>query len=53
MTKGHSAGVGNLAPFSYFNVVSHNPPHVVVGFAASRERSHGRKDTLVNILETK
>lgn len=45
-------GVGNLAPFSYFNVMSHNPPHVAIGFAASQLRPHGRKDTLVNILET-
>lgn len=47
-----SAGVGNLAPFSYFNIVAHSPPHVVIGFAASRLRPHGKKDTLVNILET-
>ncbi|PSC71889.1 Flavin reductase-FMN-binding domain containing [Micractinium conductrix] len=47
-----AAGEGNLAPFSYFNVVAHAPPHVVIGFASSRLRSHGRKDTLVNILET-
>lgn len=47
------ASAGNLAPFSYFNVVAHNPPHVVIGFATSRERSHGRKDTLFNILDTK
>ena len=30
----------------------HSPPHVAIGFAASRLRSHGRKDTLVNLLET-
>ncbi|KAL4444869.1 hypothetical protein ABPG77_003919 [Micractinium sp. CCAP 211/92] len=48
----NSEGVGNLAPFSYFNVMSHNPPHVAIGFAASSLRPHGRKDTLVNILET-
>lgn len=47
-----SSGVGNLAPFSYFNVVAHNPPHVCIGFAASRLRPHGRKDTLFNLLET-
>ena len=49
-----AAGVGNLAPFSYFNVVAHSPPHVVLGFAAASPslRSHRRKDTLVNILET-
>ena len=38
-------GVRNLAPHSYFNVMSHDPPHVVVG-------SSGRKDTLANIEAT-
>ncbi|KAI7842377.1 hypothetical protein COHA_004016 [Chlorella ohadii] len=47
-----SSGLGNLAPFSYFNVMAHNPPHVCIGFAASRLRPHGRKDTLHNLLET-
>jgi flavin reductase (DIM6/NTAB) family NADH-FMN oxidoreductase RutF len=47
-----ASGVGNLAPFSYFNVMAHNPPHVCIGFAASRLRPHGRKDTLFNLLET-
>lgn len=47
-----SSGVGNLAPFSYFNVMAHNPPHVCIGFASSRLRPHGRKDTLFNLLET-
>ncbi len=38
-------GVRNLAPHSYFNVMSHDPPHVVIG-------SSGRKDTLTNIEAT-
>lgn len=38
-------GVANLAPHSYFNVMSNDPPHVVVG-------SSGRKDTLTNIEAT-
>lgn len=38
-------GVDNLAPHSYFNVMSHDPPHVVIG-------SSGRKDTLTNIEAT-
>ena len=46
-------GSGNLAPYSYFNVVSHAPPHVVIGFCANRQREHGKKDSLFNILETK
>ena len=38
-------GTRNLAPHSYFNLVAHNPPHVV--FGESR-----RKDTLANIEAT-
>lgn len=40
-------GVGNLAPFSYFNVVCGNPPVVMVSFSAA-----GRKDTLTNVQRT-
>jgi len=40
-----SDGVANLAPHSYFNVVSSAPPHVVVGSA-------GVKDTVTNIRAT-
>ena len=32
-----AAGEGNLAPFSYFNVVAHAPPHVVIGEEAGRQ----------------
>lgn len=39
----------NLAPFSYFNFVSHDPPIFVVGFASSKESA---KDTLRNVLDT-
>ena len=52
MSTQSSVGVGNLAPYSYFNVMAHSPPHVAIGFCASRLRSHGRKDSLVNILDT-
>lgn len=41
----HNAdGAGNLAPFSYFNVVSSSPPIVMVSFSPK-----GNKDSLVNI----
>lgn len=40
-----AAGVGNLAPHSFFNVACANPP--IVSFS-----SVGRKDTLRNVLET-
>lgn len=43
-------GVLNGAPFSYFNIVSSNPPMVSV----SIQRSNGKKkDTASNILESK
>ena len=45
-------GGGNLAPYSYFNVLAHNPPHVAIGFCTTGLRAHRRKDSLVNILET-
>lgn len=38
-------GVRNLAPHSYFNVVAHEPPHVVFS-------SSGVKDTLRNVRAT-
>lgn len=50
------AGRTNLAPFSFFNVVSYDPP--VLGFSVGpRNEQHGtdeyeRKDTLLNIQET-
>jgi len=40
-------GVLNLAPFSYFQVVSVNP--LAVGFSATRDRHGGAKQTHVNI----
>ncbi|ORY70024.1 uncharacterized protein BCR38DRAFT_97957 [Pseudomassariella vexata] len=40
----------NLAPFSYFNMVNHDPPLFVVGVAASLEKP---KDTLKNLVESK
>ncbi len=43
-------GVVNLAPFSFFNVVSSSPPTVVV--ASSRNADWKAKDTLANIEAT-
>lgn len=43
-------GIYNLAPFSYFNAVGDDPPHVM--FSASRS-NHQIKDTLQNILSNK
>ncbi|PFH63129.1 hypothetical protein XA68_17773 [Ophiocordyceps unilateralis] len=41
----------NLAPFSYFNVVGHDPPLYIVGFTS--DAGPGAKDTLRNVLESK
>lgn len=43
-------GVPNLAPFSFFNVVGDDPPHIMFSTAHSNEH---KKDTLNNVLETK
>lgn len=40
-------GRRNAAPFSFFNVVSGDPP--VVGFSVERRRSGAAKDTMANI----
>ncbi|KAJ4381050.1 hypothetical protein N0V86_003397 [Didymella sp. IMI 355093] len=42
-------GKKNLAPFSYFQVVDHDPPMFIVGFSASSGRA---KDTFKNLTET-
>jgi len=46
-------GVRNLAPYSYFGAMAHDPPHVCIGICRSRGKPSGKKDTLANILETK
>lgn len=46
-------GSGNLAPYSYFNVLSHNPPYVAIGCCANAAKQEGKKDSLYNILATK
>jgi flavin reductase (DIM6/NTAB) family NADH-FMN oxidoreductase RutF len=43
----------NLAPFSYFNMVSHNPPTVMVSIQNNPAGRDGKKDTAFNILQTK
>ncbi|MEH6630395.1 MAG: flavin reductase family protein [Halopseudomonas aestusnigri] len=44
-------GVCNLAPYSFFNAFSDEPPIIGVGIAPD-SRDEGVKDTLTNILET-
>lgn len=44
-------GVDNVAPFSYFGIVGHNPPMVAIGF--SRNRRGQMKDSITNIEGSK
>jgi len=46
----NTAGVTNLAPFSYFNAVSSEPPLVAIAIS---DRADDPKDTLRNIRETR
>ncbi|KAK0630843.1 hypothetical protein B0T17DRAFT_616447 [Bombardia bombarda] len=41
----------NLAPFSYFQMISHDPPLFVIGFVGALEPGPG-KDSLRNLAET-
>ena len=43
-------GINNLAPFSYFNMIGDDPPHVMF---STRRDNNNNKDTLNNILTTK
>ncbi|KDN60165.1 putative nitrilotriacetate monooxygenase component B [Colletotrichum sublineola] len=49
-TRSADGSVENLAPFSYFNMVNHDPPLFVVGFSASVARP---KDSLRCLLESR
>jgi len=40
----------NLAPFSYFNMINHDPPLFIFGFAGGFDRP---KDSLTNLAESK
>ena len=46
----NSAGQSNLAPFSFFNAISSNPPCLI--FSPTYKTGGKEKDTLVNIRET-
>lgn len=50
VTTRSAAGIVNAAPFSFFNIVSADPPIVMI--AVSRHAG-GQKDTAKNIQETK
>ncbi|KAH7324825.1 FMN-binding split barrel [Stachybotrys elegans] len=49
-TRSADGKTTNLAPFSYFNVLSHDPPLFVVSFSSGTGVS---KDSLRNLLESK
>ncbi len=49
-TRSADGKVTNLAPFSYFNVVTHDPPVFMIGFSSSVAAA---KDTLKNLLDSK
>lgn len=42
-------GINNLAPFSYFNLLGDDPPHVMF---STRRDNNSNKDTLNNVLAT-
>jgi flavin reductase (DIM6/NTAB) family NADH-FMN oxidoreductase RutF len=46
----NEAGINNLAPFSYFNMVGDDPPHVMF---STRRDNNSNKDTLNNVLSVK
>lgn len=46
----NAEGMANLAPFSYFNAVGDDPPHVMISISRSGNLN---KDTLNNILNNK
>ena len=43
-------GINNLAPFSYFNMIGDDPPHVMF---STRRDNNNNKDTLNNVLSNK
>ena len=51
-TRSADGTTTNLAPFSYFQMIAHDPPLFVVGFASPLEQSKS-KDTLRNLVESR
>lgn len=51
LTTMSAAGLVNLAPFSFFNLLSYDPPFVMFS-SGVHEEDGGRKDTVCNIEET-
>lgn len=51
-TRSPDGKVQNLAPFSYFNVISHDPPLFIIGFVGAVSNP-SYKDSLRNIVESR
>ena len=51
LTTMSAAGVVNLAPFSFFNLLSYDPPFVMFS-AGTHEADGGRKDSVANVEAT-
>lgn len=52
ITSISATGVVNLAPFSFFNILSYDPPFVMFS-AGTHERDGGPKDTVANVEATR
>jgi len=48
----NSKGVVNLAPYSFFNAVSSDPPMVFYGVGGTHDADGGEKDSLRNVRES-
>jgi flavin reductase (DIM6/NTAB) family NADH-FMN oxidoreductase RutF len=51
LTTASAAGVVNLAPFSFFNLLSYDPPFVLFS-AGVHEEDSGKKDSVMNVEAT-
>jgi flavin reductase (DIM6/NTAB) family NADH-FMN oxidoreductase RutF len=51
LTTISAAGVVNLAPFSFFNLLSYDPPFVLFS-SGTHEADGNKKDSVVNVEET-
>lgn len=51
-TRSKDGKTTNLAPFSYFQLINHDPPLFIIGFASSLEASEKSKHSLYNLKET-
>ncbi|KAL2263336.1 hypothetical protein VTK26DRAFT_7216 [Humicola hyalothermophila] len=51
-TRSADGASTNLAVFSYFQLIGHDPPLFVIGFASPLEASRGAKDSLRNLHAT-